>query len=224
MCAPGLPKPDSASAASLTSGSSIDTTLVARPFLSSRLMTLADSSGLAILTSAPRSLSECPRSIRGRLRADCGDGGCRGVDRRSKSGESTVLRSGKVKSCVWGLISCLGTAGHSTSSSDRATALRGVGCWASMLAHWHDQSAVVDVKAARIVFGGRLRHEIIRGGSGSKNADGTKGQSVLRVEVQGSAAQRAASQTQARTGLCPLNGRPVTATASFQSHAPTHRG
>lgn len=112
------------------------------------------------------------------------------VDKRSKSGESTVLRSGKVKSCVWGLIACLGTAGHSTSSSDGATALRGVCCCASMLAHWHDQSAVVDVKAARIVFGGRLRHEIMEGREGSGwQQNGRRDEMWLRVEVQGTEAQ-----------------------------------
>lgn len=118
----GLPSPESASAAMRTSGSSIDTTLVDRTALSSALIALAVPSGLAIVASPALRASVMfayPGSILGRLLAEFGDpcaaSGLPCVDGRlSNSGESTVLRSGKVISACVGALSgvCCGTAGH----------------------------------------------------------------------------------------------------------------
>lgn len=180
---PGLPNPDNASAASRTSGSSIDTTLVARPFLSSMLITLEVSTGLAIETSVPRSPSELrPGSIRGRLRTDCGDCGCalcRGADMCSNSGDSTVLRSGS-RTSLGDRISCLGTVGHSTLSGDRESTLGGLSWRASMLAH-RALSALIDVGCPKIVRQCLRRHGQKNTPRGEVIADVTHAQDESQV-------------------------------------------
>lgn len=117
-----------------------------------------------------------PGSIRGRLRTDLGEAGwllvC-GDDMRSKSGERTVLRSGRVISfvcdcdCDCGVGSCCGTLGQVTVSGERDAAAGRLLSWvASILSTLvHPRGlAVVDMETSHVVFDAQAGH--VEGGGG----------------------------------------------------------
>jgi hypothetical protein len=125
---PGLPSPESASAAKRTSGSSIETMLLVLLPLPSSLRKLPASDGLVIAMSrllrVPFTYPALwPISIGGRLLFDIGehlDANAASADAcalASNSGDSTVRRSGRVMSqaCLWLVKSCWGTCGNASS-------------------------------------------------------------------------------------------------------------